>query len=392
MRIVHVMAWYIPGMGYQENTLPLEQARLGHDVEIITSDRIPDYPGFDRLLGGIFRSRILGAGTCEQDGIRIHRLPCLESAGQVYLVGLRSKLKVIGPDIVQSHGAFSPSTIQTILYSKRLGYRLFIDDHSHKTNYHAEGLVRRSYVSILRVIYRITDESIECFMPVTDSAREILMSELKIPTKKIELFPLGADTRRFKKLAQLRESGRSKYGIADETVVIVSAGKFTESKDVDVLIKAFGQIVKRNQNAMLLLVGNGAERYMSRLKEIADGVVPREKVRFIDFVRNADLPIIYNSSDIGVWPGDPSITVLEALATGLPTVVPKNELAYGRILAENAAIGFTRGDVDSLAEGIEALVESPRLMNDIANNARRLTNDSLSWRQLAEKSTSLYLS
>jgi hypothetical protein len=48
MKIVHVMNWYIPNMGYQENILPAEQKKLGHEVYIITSDRIPHYSGYDR--------------------------------------------------------------------------------------------------------------------------------------------------------------------------------------------------------------------------------------------------------------------------------------------------------------------------------------------------------
>ena len=93
-------------------------------------------------------------------------------------------------------------------------------------------------------------------------------------------------------------------------------------------------------------------------------------MRFIDFVRNADLPIIYNSSDIGIRPGDSSITVFEAMATGFPTVVQEDDLtSHGKILAENAAIGFKRGDIDDQAERIETLIDDPQLMSSIANNA-----------------------
>jgi len=391
MKIVHVMPWYIQDMGYQENSLPQEQSKLGHSVEIVTSDRIPDFAGFDQFLGKSFRSRIQRIGTFEENGVRIHRLPCVESAGQVYLMGLRRKLKMIRPDIVQSHAAFSPSTIQTILYSKGLGYRLFIDDHSHKTNYHADNPVRRVYVALTRAIYRIMDGRIECYMPITSSARDILESILQIPAGKIELLPLGADTGRFTKSAHEREAGRSTYGIRNETCVVVYAGKLTENKDVDVLIKAFGHVVEKNQDMMLLLVGNGPGEYMSRLKKLASEVIPSGKAQFIGFARNADLPTIYNSSDIGVWPGNASITVIEALATGLPTIVQMNDLAsYERVFEAKAAVGFERGDVRGLAEKIEMLLKDPRFRAEIAARAESLVKNSLSWRILAERSISLY--
>jgi len=46
MKIVHLMSWYMPNMGYQENYLPAEQKKLGHDVEIITSDRYTPFLSF----------------------------------------------------------------------------------------------------------------------------------------------------------------------------------------------------------------------------------------------------------------------------------------------------------------------------------------------------------
>ena len=57
MRIVHVNQFFIPGLSYQENILPHEQAKLGHEVWILPSDRLPNpkkYPGSQRrLLQGI---------------------------------------------------------------------------------------------------------------------------------------------------------------------------------------------------------------------------------------------------------------------------------------------------------------------------------------------------
>ena len=62
MKIVHVMSWYIPNMGYQENYLPTEQKKRGHDVEIITSDKIPPYGGFELLFDRCYPNGVIGNG------------------------------------------------------------------------------------------------------------------------------------------------------------------------------------------------------------------------------------------------------------------------------------------------------------------------------------------
>ena len=130
MKIVHVMNWYIPGMGYQENYLPAEQKKLGHDVEIVTSDRLPPYKGYERHIGKIVGKRIVGAGTFEDNGIKIHRLPIffeIESGGQLFLKGLKKKLKQLEPDIVQAHGAFSLLTLQVIFCRNLVLMELVMD-------------------------------------------------------------------------------------------------------------------------------------------------------------------------------------------------------------------------------------------------------------------------
>ena len=37
-----------------------------------------------------------------------------------------------------------------------------------------------------------------------------------------------------------------------------------------------------------------------------------------EFVSKEDLPSFYNTADTGVWPGSASITIIEAMAVGLP--------------------------------------------------------------------------
>ncbi len=94
MKIVHVTNWYIPKMSYQENFLPYEQKLLGHDVEIITSDRFPGYIGNNQNINKVLGKRIITSGVfC--DNIKIHRLRTLieiKDGDQLITWGLKNKL------------------------------------------------------------------------------------------------------------------------------------------------------------------------------------------------------------------------------------------------------------------------------------------------------------
>jgi hypothetical protein len=114
-------------MGYEENFLPAEQAELGHQVQIITSDRVPAYVGYKDHIGNILGERIMGSGIFEDNNVTIHRLPCrfeVVNGGQVILKGLRETLRDLKPDIVHAHGTLVPSSILAVWYSKELGYKV----------------------------------------------------------------------------------------------------------------------------------------------------------------------------------------------------------------------------------------------------------------------------
>jgi glycosyltransferase involved in cell wall biosynthesis len=364
------MSWYIPKMGYQENFLAAEQKKLGVNVEIITSDRVPEYKGYERNVGSIIGGRIIGTGIFEENNVKIHRLPSLfEMNGQILLKGLIKKLKQLKPDIVQAHGAFSPLTLQVILCSTYLNYSVFVDDHSHETNFYIDSLATRMYIILIKLFYFRYGNRVCFWMPVTYSAKQILQSVLKIPDNKITLLPLGADQSRFKKSKELRKIGRNESGIKDDSLLILSSGKFDERKDIYFLIKAFEKVCEEYPNIYLLLLGSGSEEYIIKLKDMINSAGLDSNVIFKNFVPNSELSKYYNAADIGVWPGDPSITVIEAVATGLPVIIPKNDPAY------------------------QVLVESNQNMRyKLIENNLNLVEKTLSWNKVAEKSISIYLS
>src|SRR5262249_1186780 len=102
MRIVHVTEYFTPGLGYQENCLPAEQAKLEHDVHIVTSDRYLAHPDYDQLFGVRLGERIIGPGNSLDLGVQIHRLQASfesEKRNHLLLPGVTRYLKDLAPDV-----------------------------------------------------------------------------------------------------------------------------------------------------------------------------------------------------------------------------------------------------------------------------------------------------
>ena len=128
MKIVHVIPYFQPKLGYQEFYLAKEQQKMGHEVCVITSDRYAPYPDFLRTVGKILGQRYVGRGTFVEEGLKVVRLPLLfEIASTVLLLGLRETLADFAPDVVHAHGATSPITMETIVFKDAFHYKTVVD-------------------------------------------------------------------------------------------------------------------------------------------------------------------------------------------------------------------------------------------------------------------------
>ena len=115
MKIVHVQQSYEDGMGYQENILPAYQAKLGHEVTLITSDLSPYY-GFQSS------NRYKSPGEYIENGFKIRRIKTKgEFKGRFVLFDdLFRVLEEEKPDYIFHHGVTAPSLYDVVNYKKKI--------------------------------------------------------------------------------------------------------------------------------------------------------------------------------------------------------------------------------------------------------------------------------
>ena len=386
MRIVHVMSWYMPNMGYQENYLPAEQKKLGHDVEIIASDRIPlnnrKRPD-DRIYPGIYYDK----------GVKIHRLPSLfeiRSVGALWLRGLNKKLIELNPDTVHAIGLMTFPTFQALRYNKKKKFKLFVDDHTDNDNFHVNTIFKKISLKLFEVLIlpQLKREVVK-FLPVNPFSERLLITKFNIPRSKIELAPLGADNELFRPDKEKRKEIRKKLGIEEDEILIISSGNFDQTKDIDILIKTMAKLCEKYENLKLLLLGKGPEDYMNMIYNKIKESRINQKILMHDFVQHEKLPGFYNAADIGVWPGKLGITIIEALAVGLPIVVCKSK-ATEFLISNDNGLSFERKDVSDLTTKLEKYVRDHEMRERHGKNSFELVKKELSWKALAKRSIEIY--
>jgi len=163
---------------------------------------------------------------------------------------------------------------------------------------------------------------------ISDMVKQDAMRWYRIPEDRIVVIYNGVDTERFHpRNRQYRDEIRRKHGIGDEFVILFVSNNF-RMKGLGYLIKALAEI-KREDHPFFKLLVLGRDRQGPYLR-MAKNLGISEKVIFAGSTDEPEK--YYGAADILVHPtfyDACSLTVLEALASGLPVISTVSNGASG---------------------------------------------------------------
>lgn len=132
-----------------------------------------------------------------------------------------------------------------------------------------------------------------------------------------EVIHNAIDLSRFVFNKELRAEVRAGLGIADDQLLIGHVGRFMPQKNHRFLIEVFSEVVRRRDDALLMLIGTGEDESKAKAWVSEYGVVNR--VMFLG--QRNDVDRLYQAFDVFVLPslyeGLPLVSV-EAQISGLP--------------------------------------------------------------------------
>jgi len=166
---------------------------------------------------------------------------------------------------------------------------------------------------------------------ISDMVKQDMMRWYRIPEEKIAVVYNGVDIERFHpRNRQYRQEIRSRHGIGAEEMVILFVSNNFQMKGLGLLIKILAKIKKENLPPFKLLI-LGRDRQDSYLGLARNKGIFEEMV----FAGSTNEPEkYYGASDLLVHPtfyDACSLTVLEALASGLPVITTSTNGASGII-------------------------------------------------------------
>jgi len=198
----------------------------------------------------------------------------------------------------------------------------------------------------------------------------------------------GVDTEKFSPgSSRIRE----KYGL-DKKKIILSVSILRAQKGVQNIIRAMPEILRKEREAMLLVVGDGW--YRPNLEKIVENLLLKEKVIFAGMVPFDQLPGYFRGCDIFVnstiRQNGYDLTILEAMACQRPVVVSDIGSVPTLIQDKQNGILVKPGDVNMLAGEVVDLLKNKEKADKISKNGRETVIKAFSLDKMVEDTIKVY--
>lgn len=234
-----------------------------------------------------------------------------------------------------------------------------------------------------RMLARFTDRIIV----VSRRVKEFYVEEVGIPEKKVEVIYNGVDLNRFEKKVD-KQKKRRELGLPGDAPLVGTVGRLQPQKDHKTFLKASSLILKKFPRVRFLIVGGGSLR--KELEAFTKELGIEKNVHFLGERKDIEeiLPLIDIFVLSSAREGFP-ITVLEAMAYGLPVVATK--VGGNPELVKDRETGFLVSPEDSwlLAEKIMCLLKDRKLSRGLGERGRERIK-SFTIEKMLERTINLY--
>ena len=212
-----------------------------------------------------------------------------------------------------------------------------------------------------------------------------------IPQNKVNLIFPGVDENVF--VREDRETARKRLGLNIEDFIFVFSGVLYHRKGVDLLIRAFAELVRHTNDPHLKLIILGSGAQVEEYKALAASLSTLARISFMGNVDHAVMPIYLSASDVFVAPSraEPQGKMnLEAMMCGLPVISTNNGGTPETVLHEKTGILVPPDNVFQLYQSMLKLYSNPAYRLEMGETAYQYAHENFGWKKSAARLRDVY--
>jgi glycosyltransferase involved in cell wall biosynthesis len=240
-----------------------------------------------------------------------------------------------------------------------------------------------------RTMMTVAARRAERILTVSQASKDDILHYLGVPASKVEVIYNALDERlaaepTAEEVARVRE----RYQLTSP--FILYAGNIKPHKNVDRLIEAYSILRRRGVDGVkLLIIGDEISKYPN-LRRLVHRFQLHKHVRFLGFVPDAMLAVLYRLAGVFVFPSlheGFGLPPLEAMAAGTP-VITSNVSSLPEVVGE-AAILIDPMDAGAIADAMARVLGDDALREELIRRGRERVK-AFSWERSVARVRQVY--
>jgi glycosyltransferase involved in cell wall biosynthesis len=373
MRIIHVVHSYFPRIGGIERAvqyLAEEQAKLGHEVMVITSNVEVASSPKEETINGVNVVRLGSRKLLYNDLTMPNEEPPIE-----------------GVDIIHAH---SQNSLFSITVSKKLKIKAYGKVVFHLMAIDAFKDHPNIFIRLIAPYYgrRNTRAALEIAdLPLVRSIRDLEILRKRYGVE-AEYLPDAVPDYYFTAEKSDPDRFREKFGIKQEKFFLF-IGRMHKLKGPQVLVRALKYV---NEDIAAVFIGPDGG-YLGETLDLAEKIGVKRRVYYLGYVDEKTKIEALDSATALVLPSLANyvevypMAISEAWAREKPVIASSVGGIPYRVKQGINGLLVNPSDPKMLAEGMLKLLDDEESAKEMGKNGRK---DVFSWREIAEKSIQLY--
>lgn len=248
--------------------------------------------------------------------------------------------------------------------------------------------------ALFKVFYQRVLQKVDTVICVSAYIQQTAAKTFPKYADKFKVLFNATDVEVFKPYGELADASvEALLHLPKTTPFILYVGRLTQDKGVDVLIKAFQQVLKVQPQAKLVIAGSsffeGAAKtaYQKSLQQLAEPIA--HHIVFTGFIPHQQLKYLYAAAHVvvlpSVWQDPCPLVVLESMASGTCIIASKVGGVPEVVDHGENGILVNPNQVDELALAMIDLLQHPLKAQQMADAARQKIVNGYAWQHLVSK-------
>jgi 1,2-diacylglycerol 3-alpha-glucosyltransferase len=318
--------------------------------------------------------------------IRLYQRYKLLGSRFVAMKHLYKQLQMIRPDMLFCHGIQSFDVLAACKYKIAHPECCVVADvHSDQYN-SGRSIISKVILhkGLWRVIARKAEKHFDRIYYITPNVKAFVKSVYGLTDNKLAPTFLGADMAIINEVNKesVRCTIKAEFGIKNDEIIILTAGKIDENKRTHVLLEALNKL--NNPALHLIIIGSIEKTYEVLLSQYKK---TNPNIHLTGWVSSNKVLEYFISADLGVFPKSQSVLWQQAICCGLPCIFgyyPGGEYLNP---AGNAMFLYSNNS-EELAQLIELLISNPKKLAQMKQAAETKGVERFDYKNLAEEMVS----